>query len=226
MRYGTPSIASRIETLRVQGCDRILLVPLYPQYSAATTGSVCDAAFNALKTMRWQPTLRVAPPYYDDSYYIDALATSIRGSLSKLDFEPEVVLASFHGLPKAYHDKGDPYYCHCHKTTRLLREVLGWSEECFLMTFQSRFGKQEWLQPYTYETVKRLANKGTKKLAVITPGFAADCIETLEEIALRGKEVFHSCGGKDFAVLPCLNDSAAGISFLTHHVARELAGWL
>ncbi len=226
MRYGNPSIASRLQALQEQGCERILLVPLYPQYSAATSATVCDKAFDALKTMRWQPALRVAPPYYDFPPYIEALAASMRQSLASLDFEPEVVIASFHGLPVEYFKKGDPYHCHCAKTTRLLREALGWDDKKLLLTFQSRFGRAEWLQPYTDMTIKRLADEGVKRLAVITPGFAADCVETLEEIAMQGGEAFHEHGGERYAALPCLNDTAEGMAFLEAHIRRELQGWI
>ncbi len=226
MRYGNPSIASRLEHLQSKGCERVLLVPLYPQYSAATTATVCDKAFDALKTMRWQPTLRIAPPYYDDPAYIEALVQSMRGSLASLSFEPEVVIASYHGLPLEYFQKGDPYHCHCAKTTRLLREALGWDEKKLLFTFQSRFGKAEWLQPYTDETIERLAKEGVKRLAVVTPGFASDCVETLEEIAMEAKETFVENGGEDYATLPCLNDSPEGMQFLDTHIRRELQGWI
>ena len=226
MRYGNPSIRSRLEGLQERGCDRVLLVPLYPQYSAATTATVCDKAFDALKTMRWQPSLRVAPPYYDDPGYIAALAHSLRNSIAGLAFEPEIVIASFHGLPVEYFEKGDPYHCHCHKTARLLREALGWDEKKLMLTFQSRFGKAEWLQPYTDKTIERLAREGVKKLAVITPGFASDCVETLEEIAMQAREGFIEHGGERFACLPCLNDSAEGMGFLSAHIRRELQGWL
>jgi len=226
MRYGNPSIASRLHALQQQGCERILLVPLYPQYAAATTATVCDKAFDALKTMRWQPTLRIAPPYFDFPPYIEALATSVRRGLAALSFAPEVVIASFHGLPLEYFQKGDPYHCHCAKTTRLLREALGWDDKRLILTFQSRFGRAEWLQPYTDQTIKRLADEGVKRLAVVTPGFAADCVETLEEIAMQGGEAFHEHGGEQFAALPCLNDSQEGISFLEAHIRRELQGWI
>jgi ferrochelatase len=225
MRYGNPSIQSRLEALQAAGCDRILLFPLYPQYSAATTATACDKAFDALKAMRWQPAIRVVPPYYDDPSYIEALAASVRGHLSKLDFEPEVVIASFHGLPKEYFEKGDPYHCHCAKTTRLLRESLGWPKERLLLTFQSRFGSAEWLQPYTADTIEDLAKSGIKRLAVLTPGFAADCIETLEEMGIQGAEIFHEHGGEQFAALPCLNDAPESIEALTSIVRRELCGW-
>jgi protoporphyrin/coproporphyrin ferrochelatase len=225
MRYGTPSIKSRLEALQRQGCDRILLLPLYPQYSAATTATACDKAFDTLKTMRWQPAIRVVPPYYDDPAYVDALAMSLRDSLAKLDFEPEIVIASFHGLPKRYLEKGDPYHCHCAKTTRLLREALDWPEQRLVMTFQSRFGSSEWLQPYTAETIEHLAKSGVKRVAVITPGFAADCVETLEEMGIRAAETFYEHGGEKFAALPCLNDSPAGIAALSTIIKRELGGW-
>jgi ferrochelatase len=226
MRYGNPSIASRLTALQQQGCERILLVPLYPQYAAATSATVCDKAFDSLKTMRWQPALRVAPPYYDFPPYIEALAASMRESLAALDFEPEVVIASYHGLPLEYFQKGDPYHCHCAVTTRLLREALGWDDKKLILTFQSRFGRAEWLQPYTDKTIERLASEGVKRLAVVTPGFAADCVETLEEIAMQGREAFEEHGGEKFAALPCLNDSEAGMEFLEAHIQRELMGWL
>src|SRR5277367_754434 len=214
MRYGKPSIANRLAALQAAGCDRILLAPLYPQYCAATTATVCDKAFDALKTMRWQPSLRVAPPYFDDPAYIEALAASTRASLAKLDFEPEVLLASFHGIPQEYFDKGDPYYCHCAKTTRLLRQALGLAPDRLRMTFQSRFGGAAWLQPYTAETVQSLARDGVRRLAVLTPGFAADCLETLEEIGVENAEYFHEAGGEKFAALPCLNDTDEGMRML------------
>jgi protoporphyrin/coproporphyrin ferrochelatase len=226
MRYGKPSIASRLTALQQAGCDRILLFPLYPQYCAATSATVCDKAFDVLKTMRWQPTLRVAAPYYDDPVYIDALATSTKAAIAGLDFEPEVILASFHGIPQAYFDKGDPYFCHCSKTTRLLREALGLEEQRLRMSFQSRFGGAEWLKPYTDHTVKTLAREGVRRVAVLTPGFAADCLETLEEIAVENAEYFHEAGGERFAAIPCLNDSDEGLRVLEAVVRRELLGWV
>ena len=225
MRYGKPSIASRLAALQQAGCDRILLVPLYPQYCAATSATVCDKAFDALKAMRWQPSLRVAAPYFDDPAYIEALAASTRASLAKLDFEPEVLLASFHGIPQDYFDKGDPYFCHCAKTTRLLRDALGLDDKRLRMSFQSRFGRAEWLKPYTDATVTALAQEGVKRLAVITPGFAADCLETLEEIGVENAEYFHHAGGEKFAAIPCLNDSEAGLDVLETVSRRELMGW-
>lgn len=226
MRYGQPSIASRMEALQKAGCERILVFPLYPQYAAATTATVNDKAFEALLKMRFQPALRTVPPYHDDPVYIDALATSIERHLATLDWEPEVVLTSFHGIPKSYFDKGDPYYCQCQKTARLLREKLGWSKEKLQVTFQSRFGPEEWLQPYTDKTVEKLGQDGVKRIAVINPGFVSDCLETLEEIAEQAAESFHHNGGDKFTHIPCLNDSAEGMAVLEHVVRRELAGWL
>jgi protoporphyrin/coproporphyrin ferrochelatase len=226
MRYGKPAIGERLAALRDAGCDRILLAPLYPQYCAATSATVCDKAFDTLKTMRWQPALRVAPPYYDDGVYIGAVAQSIRAGLATLDFEPEVILASFHGIPRAYFDQGDPYYCHCAKTWRLVREALGLPPERFQLTFQSRFGASEYLQPYTDATVKALASRGVKRLAIATPGFAADCLETLEEIAVENADYFREGGGEKFAAIPCLNDSVEGVRVILNLVQRELSGWL
>jgi protoporphyrin/coproporphyrin ferrochelatase len=226
MRYGNPSMRSRLAALMAQGCDRILVVPLYPQYAAATTATVCDEAFRALMKMRWQPALRVAPPYFDNPVYIDALATSLDAHLKTLPFKPDVILASFHGIPQDYFDKGDPYYCHCAKTTRLLRERLRLDDSELIMTFQSRFGRAEWLKPYTDATVKALAARGVKNIAVITPGFSADCLETLEEIAGENAEYFHHAGGKNFAAIPCLNDSEPGMRVIETVVRRELQGWV
>ena len=225
MRYGKPSIAARIEALKVAGCDRLLVIPLYPQYSASTSATVADAVFDALKAMRWQPTLRIAPPYHDEPAYIDALAASIRSHLAGLDFEPEAILASYHGIPQSYFDKGDPYHCHCQKTTRLLAEALGPDAPPLRITFQSRFGPAEWLKPYTDETVKTLAASGTKRLAVVNPGFAADCLETLEEIGGENAEYFHEAGGEHFTAIPCLNDSEEGMDVIEAIARRELSGW-
>ena len=175
--------------------------------------------------MRWQPTVRIAPPYYDDPVYIDALVRSIRASVERLDFEPERVLASYHGIPQSYFDRGDPYYCHCAKTTRLLRQALGWEEDRLRMTFQSRFGRAEWLKPYTAETVRELAASSIKRLAVVTPGFAADCLETLEEIGVENATGFREAGGEGFAAIPCLNDSAEGMAVIEAVARRELQGW-
>jgi protoporphyrin/coproporphyrin ferrochelatase len=226
MRYGNPSIPARLAALHEAGCARILIVPLYPQYCAATTASVGDKAFDALKTMRWQPAVRIAPPWHDEPVYIDAVAHALEAELGKLPFRPEVILASFHGVPKDYLIKGDPYHCQCVKTARLLRERLGLSEEKFFHTFQSRFGFAEWLTPYTDETVQALAARGVKTLAVVTPGFVADCLETLEEIAMENAEIFRHHGGESFAAIPCLNDSADGMRVIRHVVMRELQGWI
>lgn len=226
MRYGQPSIASRVQALQDQGCDRILVVPLYPQYSAATTATVGDKTFEALAAMRWQPALRIAPPWHDEPVYIDALARSIENGLAGLDFQPEVILASFHGVPQDYHLNGDPYFCHCAKTARLLRERLNMDEQRLRMTFQSRFGPAEWLKPYTDETVKGLASEGVKNIAIVTPGFAADCLETIEEIGVENRDIFLEHGGEKFARIDCLNDSVNGIDVIEAVVRRELGGWI
>ena len=226
MRYGNPSIASRIEELTKAGCERLLVFPLYPQYAASTTATVNDKVFEKLASMRWQPALRTVPPYHDDPAYIDALARSIETHLGGLGWQPEVVLASFHGIPQSYFDNGDPYHCHCAKTTRLLRERLGWPKDKLVMTFQSRFGPDEWIKPYTDMTVKGLAEKGVKRIAVLNPGFVADCLETLEEIAVGNAEIFHHAGGDKFAHIPCLNDSGPGMEVIEAMVRRELLGWV
>jgi len=226
MRYGNPSIASRLEAMQKNGCDRILLIPLYPQYAAATTATVCDKAFDALAAMRWQPALRVAPAYYDQPSYIDALAGSLDEGLAGLPFKPDVIIASFHGMPEEYLHKGDPYHCQCTVTARLLRAKLGLDDSKLMMTFQSRFGTAEWLKPYTDATVKSLAEKGVKNLAVITPGFAADCLETLEEIAMENAHIFKSAGGENFAHILCLNESERGMAVIRDIARRELMGWL
>jgi ferrochelatase len=226
MRYGKPPIAEGLERLKSAGCERILLFPLYPQYSASTTATVNDKAFEALTAMRWQPALRFVPPYYDDPSYIDALANSVTAHLETLDWQPDAILASFHGLPREYLDKGDPYHCHCQKTGRLLREALGRDERSLMTVFQSRFGRAEWLQPYTAETIAELAGAGVRNLAVLTPGFASDCVETLEEIAMQGAETFHEHGGENFCLIPCLNGTDASIAMLAGIIQRELQGWL
>jgi ferrochelatase len=226
MRYGNPSIRSRLEALAAQSCERILLVPLYPQYAAATAATVCDEAFRALIEMRFQPALRVAAPYYAEPVYIDALAASLNSALAKLPFKPEVIIASYHGIPEDYVAKGDPYASHCAETTRLLRQKLKLDEQRLIMTFQSRFGKAEWIKPYTDATVRSLAERGVKSIAVITPGFAVDCLETLEEIAMENAEIFKHAGGEHFAAIPCLNDSAGGMAVIRDIVTRELKGWV
>ncbi len=226
MRYGAPPVGERIQALLEQGCDRILLVPLYPQYSAATSATACDHAFRALMEMRWQPSVRVSPPYHDNPVYIDALVASMREELAKLAFEPEVILVSFHGVPKSYLLKGDPYHCHCVKTWRLLRDAFGGPEGLVRMSFQSRFGSEEWLKPYTDETVKGLAESGVKRMAIVAPGFSADCLETLEELNGENRHIFEDHGGEHFAYLPCLNDGEEGMRVIRHIVERELQGWI
>ena len=226
MRYGNPSLASRIDLLVSQGCERILVMPLYPQYCAATTATVCDEVFRVLMTMRRQPSVRIAPPYYNDRVYIESLASSTRVELGRLPFQPEVVLASFHGVPKEFVDKGDPYYTHCIETMRLLRDVLKFDDKKLMTSFQSRFGGGKWLEPATDKTVKKLAKSGVKNLAVITPGFSVDCLETLEEIAVENAHIFKKNGGENFAAIPCLNDSAPGMLVIWQMALRELKGWI
>ena len=226
MRYGNPSIRSRLEALVEQDCERILVVPLYPQYSAATTATVCDEVFRSLRRMRFQPTLRIASPYYAEPAYIDALAASVNASLAKLSFKPDVIIASYHGMPEDYVAKGDPYLKHCDETTALLRKKLKLDESRLLMTFQSRFGTAEWIKPYTDATVRSLAERGVKNIAVVTPGFSADCLETLEEIAMENAEIFRHAGGENFAAIPCLNDTVGGMAVIRDIVTRELKGWL
>mgnify|MGYP001239595213 CR=1 FL=1 len=226
MNYGNPSIAMKIEDLKAQGCDRIAIMALYPQYSATTSASVYDRSFNALKEMRWQPAVRTAAPFHDHPAYIDALAASISEHIAGLDYQPERVLMSYHGIPKAYFEKGDPYHCHCHKTTRLVAEKLGWADGFAMTTFQSRFGPTEWLQPYTDKTLEALPEQGVKKVVAVSPAFISDCLETLEEIAMEGRDSFMEAGGTHFSVAPCLNDSDRAIDLLETLAARELAGWV
>ncbi len=226
MRYANPSIASRLEKLVARGCDRILVMPLYPQYSAATTATVCDEVFHYLMRLRRQPALRVLPPYYDDPYYIEVLTSSLKAELKSLPFAPDVILLSYHGMPKDYVTKGDPYESQCARTTQLLRQQLGLDETKLMMTFQSRFGRAQWLEPYTVATVKALAKKGVKNLVVVTPGFSADCLETLEEIAVDNARVFKRNGGANFTAIPCLNDSEAGMLMIWQLAMRELKGWV
>src|ERR1700760_1384985 len=226
MRYGNPSIRSRIDALTAQGCDRLLVVPLYPQYSAATSATVCDEVFRVLAGMRAQPTLRVTPPYYDDPDYIEALAVSIEAHLKGLSFQPDVIVASFHGMPKKYVEKGDPYERQCMATVDALRKRLNLEPAKLLLTFQSRFGFDEWLQPYTDKTMERLAKDGVRRGAVVTPGFAADCLETLEEIAQENAEIFQHHGGEQFSFIPRLNDSEVGMDMIRQLVLRELQGWI
>lgn len=222
MRYGNPSIGDRIAALKADGCERILVAPLYPQYCAATTATVIDKAFETLAGMRWQPALRTLPPYHDDPVYIDALKTSVEQQLAALDFTPDAILASFHGMPQRTLELGDPYHCHCRKTARLLSEAL---DKEVLVAFQSRFGRAKWLEPATDTTLAELPGRGIKRVALVAPGFSADCLETLEELAIRGRDTFLAAGGMHFAYLSCLNDSAPGLQMLRSILARELAGW-
>jgi ferrochelatase len=226
MRYGNPSTDSVIRRLHAAGCQRLLLLPLYPQYAAATVASACDAAFRTLMRLRWQPAVRTLPAYHDHPLYIRLIADSIRDHLAGLDWRPDRVVMSFHGLPKAYLLKGDPYHCQCQKTARLVREDLGWPEERLTICFQSRFGKAEWLQPYLDATLARLPGEGVKRIAVISPGFASDCVETLEEIDQEGRETFVHAGGERFSYIPCLNASSGHIDLMEALALNELQGWL
>ncbi len=222
MRYGRPAIAQRIDALKAAGCERILIAPLYPQYCAATTATANDEAFLHLRRLRWQPAVRTLPPYHDDPAYIAALKTTIEAGLAALPFEPQALLASFHGMPERTLQLGDPYHCHCQKTARLLSEALGPE---LVVAFQSRFGRAKWLEPATDKMLAELPRQGVTKVALVAPGFAADCLETLEELAIRGRATFLDAGGSDFACLPCLNDSDAGMEMLRRLIGRELEGW-
>ena len=226
MRYGSPSLASRLEVLVTWGCERILVMPLYPQYSAATTATVCDEVFRFLLRLRRQPALRFLPAYYEDPYYIEVLASSLQVELKSLPFTPDVILASYHGMPREAIVRGDPYEAQCTRTTELLRAQLGLDDKKLMMAFQSRFGRAQWLEPYTINTVRALARKGVKNLVVITPGFSADCLETLEEIKVENARMFMRYGGENFAAIPCLNDSEAGMLMLWQLAMRELKGWV
>lgn len=226
MRYGNPGIAGELGKLVDGGCERVLLAPLYPQYSAATTATVVDKTADALRAMRWQPALRTLPPYYDDPVYIAALTKDLGGQLDALDFAPEVLLLSFHGMPERTLHLGDPYHCHCRKTARLLEEALDRPRLRMVTTFQSRFGRAKWLEPATAAVLLEEAASGTRRLAVAAPGFAADCLETLEELAIRGREQFLSAGGEHYAALACLNAGEAGMDMLEALVRRELLGWV
>jgi protoporphyrin/coproporphyrin ferrochelatase len=226
MRYASPSIASRLEALLARGCDRILVMPLYPQYAAPTTATVGDEVFRFLMRQRRQPALRIMPAYYDDPYYIEVLASSLKAELKALPFAPDAIVASYHGMPLDYVRNGDPYESQCVRTTQLLREQLKLDDSKLILTYQSRFGRARWLEPYTIQTVKALAKKGVKNLVVITPGFSADCLETLEEIAVENAHVFKRYGGENFAAIPCLNDSEAGMLMVWQLAMRELKGWV
>jgi len=226
MRYGRPEIGEALQRLMDAGCERILLAPLYPQYCAATTATVVDKAADKLRTMRWQPTLRTLPPYHDDPAYIGALAQDLGRQLEALDFEPEVLLLSFHGMPERTLHLGDPYHCHCQKTSRLLEAALARSNLRIRTTFQSRFGRAKWLGPATDVVLEEEAKLGTRRLAIAAPGFSADCLETLEELAIRGREQFLSAGGEHFHTFDCLNAGEQGMEMLEALVRRELAGWI
>ena len=223
MRYGHPGIAAALENMVAEGCTRILAAPLYPQYCAATTATATDAVFGVLARMRWQPALRTLPPHYDDPLYIDALRVHIEAQLKALDFEPERLLLSFHGMPQRTLELGDPYHCHCQKTARLLGDALGREVD---IAFQSKFGRAKWLEPATDTTLAAYPKQGVKRVAIAAPGFSTDCIETLEELGIRGRKTFLDEGGDKFALLDCLNDSREGIAMLQGLVSRELAGWL
>lgn len=226
MRYGNPSTEDKIRALKEQGCDRIVLFPLYPQYSAPTTATANDKAFEALMKMRWQPAVRTVPAYFEQESYLKALSHSVISELEKLDFEPDLIITSYHGMPKSYLEQGDPYHCQCMKTTRLLSETSGIPRDKFMVSFQSRFGPEEWLQPYTDEVLMELPKKGIKKVAIMSPAFSVDCLETLEELAITGREQFEHAGGEKYAYIPCLNDSDAGMKMLEDVVRKEMQGWL
>ena len=220
MRYGDPSILSKMNELQKKGCENIIVLPLYPQYAAATTATVCDEVYRSLMKMRWQPSLQIIPHYESEDLYIDALVKTIKNKISEINWKPDIILASYHGIPKKYFDKGDPYHCYCQKTSRLIMEKF--KDIKILTTFQSRFGPQEWLQPYTDKTLEELPSTGTKNILVICPGFAADCVETLEEISIQGKESFMKSGGNNFDMIPCLNDSEDHINLLSLLIKRHI----
>ena len=226
MRYGNPSIDTKLRAMKDAGCERILLAPLYPQYSGATTATVVDKASDTLKGLRWQMSLRTLPPYHDHPAYLDALESDLSAQLAALDFTPEILLLSFHGMPQRTLELGDPYHCHCHKTARLLGERIGRDGMRIMTTFQSRFGPAKWLEPATDTTIEAEAAAGTKRMAVAMPGFSADCLETLEEIAIEGRAQFLKAGGSHFAALSCLNDSKPGMTMLETLITQELAGWI
>ncbi|MEL6168960.1 MAG: ferrochelatase [Pseudomonadota bacterium] len=226
MRYGNPSTQSKVREMIEAGCRKILFFPLYPQYAGATSATACDAFFRALTQEKWQPNVRTVPPYFDDPAYIDALAQSVERTYGALETKPDILVTSYHGVPLRYLMEGDPYHCQCQKTTRLLKERLGWDDTEIVTTFQSRFGPEEWLKPYTVEEVARLAEAGKKRIAVIAPAFSADCIETLEEINEEIRESFEEAGGEQFTYIPCLNDDSAHIEALSGVIERNLSGWI
>ena len=220
MRYGNPSIKSKISILHNEGCENLVILPLYPQYAAATTATVCDEVYRCLMQMRWQPSLKIIPHYESDPKYIDALVNSIKRKINEINWKPDLIIASYHGIPKKYFDKGDPYHCYCHKTTRLISEKLNSIE--IKTTFQSRFGPDEWLKPYTDKTLENLPKEGIKNILIICPGFSSDCVETLEEISIEGKESFINSGGENFDMIPCLNDNDDHISLLKSLIQRSI----
>ncbi|HHG89992.1 MAG TPA: ferrochelatase [Devosia sp.] len=226
MRYGNPSTQEGIMRLKEAGCEKILLLPLYPQYSAATTATANDKAFDVLRTMRWQPAIRTAPPYFAHHAYLGALADGVEKALGRLEFEPQRIITSYHGMPQAYVDKGDPYFDQCKKTTSLLARQLGWPEERLILAFQSRFGPEEWLKPYTDEVLAALPSEGIKNIAIMAPAFSVDCLETLEELAMEGKKIFLNAGGENFAYIGCLNDTEPGMDAIEAVARDELGGWL
>ena len=219
MRYGNPSIKSKIIKLHQEGCENLIILPLYPQYAAATTATVCDEVYRTLMKMRWQPSLKIISHYESNPLYISALVASINKKIKEINWKPDLILASYHGIPKKYFDKGDPYHCYCHKTTRLISEKLNTYE--IKTTFQSRFGPQEWLQPYTDKTLENLPKEGKKNILAICPGFSSDCVETLEEILIQGKESFINSGGENFDLVPCLNDSDDHIDLLKSLIQKN-----
>ena len=220
MRYGNPSIKSKIMKLHRQGCENLVILPLYPQYAAATTATVCDEVYRTLMGMRWQPSLKIIPHYESDPLYIDALVNSLNRKIKEINWKPDIILASYHGIPKKYFDKGDPYHCYCHKTTRLISEKFNSIE--LKTTFQSRFGPQKWLEPYTDKTLESLPSRGKKNVLTICPGFSSDCVETLEEILIQGKESFLESGGKNFDMVPCLKDSDDHILLLKSLIQKSI----
>ena len=220
MRYGNPSIKSRLNSLKERGCEHIIILPLYPQYAAATTATVCDEVYRSLMNMRWQPSLQIIPHYESEPMYIDALVESIEKKIKEINWKPDLIISSYHGIPKSYFDKGDPYQCYCQKTTRLITEKFNKIE--IKTTFQSRFGPQEWLKPYTDKTLEELPKQGIKNLLVICPGFASDCVETLEEINMAGRETFIASGGENFDLIPCLNDNSKHIELFQHLINKHI----
>ena len=220
MRYGSPSIKSKIEHLKEKGCENLIILPLYPQYASPTTATVCDEVFRSLMKLRWQPSLQIVSHYEENPLYIDAIINSIKKKISEISWNPDLIVASYNGIPKKYFDKGDPYHCYCMKTTRLLKEKFQSID--IMTTFQSRFGPQEWLTPYTDKTLEEIPKQGKKNILVICPGFASDCVETLEEIAIQGKESFVDAGGENFDLIPCLNDNEDHINLLKNLVDSYL----